>query len=63
MLEFCKTVLRKVSFDRSLFRKELKKARSRLKRPEKESLKEWCLRTFGPNYRRDVMDIFDGGAV
>ena len=45
MLEYTKTVLRKVSFDAKLFCKELKKAISRLLPHEIEELKVW-LRQF-----------------
>ena len=41
MLEYTKTVLRKVSFDVRLFSKELKKAISRLLPFEIEELKRW----------------------
>lgn len=41
MLEYTKTVLKKVSFDTKLFCKELKKAISRLLPEEIEELKLW----------------------
>ncbi|NNE77271.1 MAG: hypothetical protein HKN31_09390 [Pricia sp.] len=41
MLEYSKTVLKKVSFDAKLFVKELKKAVSRLLPDEIEELKLW----------------------
>jgi len=41
MLEYTKTVLKKVSFDAKLFLKELKKAVSRLLPEEIEELKLW----------------------
>ncbi|MDT7827074.1 hypothetical protein RQM65_00160 [Pricia sp. S334] len=41
MLEYTKTVLKKVSFDTQLFYKELKKAISRLLPEEIEELKNW----------------------
>ncbi|SDL90969.1 hypothetical protein [Kriegella aquimaris] len=41
MLEYTKTVLKKVSFDTKLFCKELKKAISRLLPDEVEELKLW----------------------
>ena len=41
MLEYYKTVLQKVSFDVKLFKKELKKAVSRLLPEEIEELKNW----------------------
>lgn len=41
MLEYSKTVLKKVSFDLKLFCKELEKAISRLMPEEIEELKNW----------------------
>ena len=46
MLEYCKTVLAKVSFDKSLFEKELKKALQSLIPEEIKQLKEWCYSNF-----------------
>lgn len=43
MLEYTKTVLKKVSFDTKLFCKELKKAVQRLLPAEIEELKHWVL--------------------
>ncbi|MCJ7467358.1 MAG: hypothetical protein MUO53_11775 [Maribacter sp.] len=43
MLEYTKTVLKKVSFDTILFCKELQKAISRLLPEEIEELKQWLL--------------------
>lgn len=45
MLEYTKTVLKKVSFDTKLFCKEVKKALDRLLPEEIEELKDW-LRQF-----------------
>ncbi len=41
MLEYTKTVLKKVSFDTKLFYKEVKKAITRLLPDEVEELKDW----------------------
>ncbi len=41
MLEYTKTILKKVSFDTKLFCKELKKAVSNLLPHEIEELKDW----------------------
>jgi len=46
MLEFSKQILSKVSFDKTLFNKELKKSISLLKNDEVEKLKVWCLSSF-----------------
>lgn len=59
MYEFSKQVLQKVSFDRSLFSKELRKAIKWIKKEEAILLKAWCLATFGHVYRDDIIDAFD----
>ncbi|MEP0365780.1 MAG: hypothetical protein ABJN36_09865 [Cyclobacteriaceae bacterium] len=50
MLEYFKTVLSKVSFDKWLFEKELLKAIRSLVKDETQVLKEWCYREFGSDY-------------
>lgn len=50
MLEYTKELLKKVSFDVKLFRKELAKAYQRLLEEEVEELKEWVLNNFGTQY-------------
>lgn len=47
MLEYVKTILQKVSFNRHLFEKELKKALASLVPQEVMKLKEWCYQKFG----------------
>lgn len=58
MYEMTKLVLYRVSFDRTLFQKELNKAVKWLKPDEKLLLKVWCLSTFGHMYKDVVMDVF-----
>ena len=58
MLEFCKEVLTKVSFDRLLFRKELQKAIRWLKSEELQQLKQWCLDNFGSRYKEIILSSF-----
>ena len=58
MLELSKKVLEKVSFDRSLFHKELVKAVSWLKKDEVPSLKVWCLASFAM-YNDVILEVFD----
>ena len=58
MLEFCQQVLLKVSFDRRLFKKELIKMISMLKREEVMLLKIWCLTTFGVQYQDIIKEVF-----
>lgn len=50
MLEYFKTILSKVSFDRSLFEKELRKAISALVPDEVIQLRDWCYEQYGHIY-------------
>lgn len=50
MLEFIKTVLQKVSFDKKLFEKELRKALKTLLPEEVNQLKVWCYEQFSDKY-------------
>lgn len=50
MLEYSKKVLRKVSFDVSLFKKELSKAYQNLLEEEIEELMNWVSKNFGAQY-------------
>ena len=50
MLEYIKTILVKVSFDRMLFEKELRKAISLLAKEELTELKNWCYSQFAGVY-------------
>jgi len=52
MLEYCKTVLQKVSFCRKLFLKEYRKSRQRLSHHEGVELKNWIRA-----YRQQVSNI------
>ncbi len=62
MLELSKKILQNVSFDKLLFRKELKKAINWIKPDEKTVLKMWCLATFGQQYAEEILDVFGGGS-
>ncbi len=46
MLEYCKTILTRVSFDVRLFEKELRKAIRTLVEDEVRELRAWCYKTF-----------------
>lgn len=59
MLELSKKILEKVSFDKSLFRKELKKAIKWIQPTEKTVLKVWCMATFGNEFQKDILDVFN----
>jgi hypothetical protein len=58
MFELSKKILDKVSFDKILFRKELKKAIDMITPNEKVLLKVWCLATFGHQYGEEIMEVF-----
>jgi hypothetical protein len=58
MLKFCKTILQKVSFDKSLFKKELKKSIMMLNKKELIVLKIWCLSYYG-NYKNIIIEVFE----
>lgn len=59
MLELSKQILQKVSFDRLLFRKELRKALRWIKKEEALLLRAWCLATFGSQYKELILEVFD----
>ena len=58
MFELSKKILEKVSFDKTLFRKELTKAVKWLKPDEKTMLMVWCLATFGNQYKDVIKEVF-----
>jgi hypothetical protein len=58
MLEFTKKILAKVSFDKSLFKKELSKSIGWLNKKEVISLKIWTLTTFS-QYKNTILEVFD----
>ena len=58
MLEYFKTILKKVSFDRKLFEKELRKAIKSVLRDELSELKRWCYDNFGHLYENVLEEQF-----
>ncbi|MCX2744492.1 hypothetical protein OO013_11485 [Mangrovivirga sp. M17] len=58
MLEYVKTILSKVSFNRELFEKELKKALNMLLPREIHQLKKWCYRRFYTKYPLVLQKVF-----
>ena len=58
MLEFSKKILRKVSFDKNLFRKELQKSTVWLNKKDVITLKIWALATFS-QYKNTILEVFD----
>ena len=51
MLEYTKTILKKVSFDPELFAKEWRKAVKHLLDNEIKELENWCRVNFGTQYQ------------
>ena len=58
MLEYFKTILSKVSFDKRLFEKELRKAIKSLVKQEVKLLKDWCYQHFGQQYLPILNECF-----
>ena len=59
MLEFSKKILSKVSFDKTLFRKELQKSVRWISKKEMTHLKVWTLTTFTQD-KETILEVFDG---
>ncbi|MCL6258514.1 hypothetical protein M3O96_05405 [Aquiflexum sp. TKW24L] len=57
MLEYVKIILMKVSFDRRLFEKELRKALNLLMPTEIHEFRDWCYRKFSTKYE-PVLDKY-----
>ena len=60
MLEFSKKILIKVSFDKSLFKKELKKSTTWLNKKDIAKLKIWTLISFFFFASRITVSVFRG---
>tara|TARA_B100001250_G_C19331355_1_gene584854 strand:- start:20 stop:205 length:186 start_codon:yes stop_codon:yes gene_type:complete len=58
MLEFSKKILNKVSFDKTLFKKELSKSVRWLSKKEVLILKIWALTKFS-QYENTILEVFD----
>lgn len=59
MFDFVKQILLKVSFDKELFRKELKKNLQLVKPNERGLLYTWCIATFATDaYREVIAEVF-----
>ncbi|REE01493.1 hypothetical protein [Marinoscillum furvescens] len=63
MLEYFKTILSKVSFDRWLFEKELKKAINSLVPDEILNLRDWCYEKFSHMYESILDKCFPQALV
>lgn len=58
MLDFVKHVLTQVSFDKDLFRKELKKGLRWISPGERALLLTWCIAHFGQTHQDVIKDVF-----
>ena len=58
MIEYVKTILLKVSFDRMLFEKELVKGLRMLKSEELPQLKYWCYEKFADAHPAALNKVF-----
>ncbi len=58
MLEYVKTILVKVSFDKNLFEKELRKALASLIDEDINELRRWCYAQFYDTYPRVLERCF-----
>jgi|TARA_B110000495_G_C22949738_1_gene556170 hypothetical protein len=58
MIDMYKKVLRGVSFDQRLFKKELLKARRWMAKDDALLLKTWCLATFTGAHKDLIMEVF-----
>lgn len=63
MLEYIKTILLKVSFDKMLFEKELRKAFKVLIKEELLQLKNWCYDQFSGMYLMILNRVFSKAQV
>lgn len=61
MLEYIKTILEKVSFDRKLFEKELRKSLKMLVGEEVAQLRAWCYEKYSGIYRNILNQVFARG--
>ncbi|MBY0426666.1 MAG: hypothetical protein K2Q22_13585 [Cytophagales bacterium] len=58
MLEYSKLILKKVSFDPTLFTKELRKSLDWIAAHEQKLLMQWCLMEFGNDYGKQILETF-----
>ena len=59
MLEYAKVILPKVSFDKSLFKKELSKCLKWIEPREIHELREWCYKNFQNQYPDVLEEVFE----
>ena len=58
MLDYVKMILTKVSFNKALFEKELRKALKMLLPAELPDFRSWCYQQFSSIYRRVLKRVF-----
>ncbi|WP_394355240.1 hypothetical protein [Hymenobacter montanus] len=58
MLDYVKIILLKVSFSKTLFEKELRKALKVLTPTEVPDFRDWCYQQFARIYRRVLKRVF-----
>ena len=58
MLDYVKIILLKVSFNKALFEKELRKAIKVLAPTEVPDFREWCYQQFARIYRKVLKRVF-----
>jgi hypothetical protein len=64
MLELTKKILRNVSFDPKLFRKELIKSLKWIREAEDlNTFKTWCIQEFGTIYPSILKEVFFGYSI
>ena len=59
MLEYVKTILSKVSFNKELFEKELRKALNMLIPEEMVQLKSWCYENYQQQHPMVLQKVFN----
>ena len=62
MLDYVKIILLKVSFNKALFEKELRKAIKVLAPTEVPDFREWCYQQFARIYRKVLKRVFSSFA-
>lgn len=60
MLDYVKMILLKVSFNKALFEKELRKALKMLVPTEVPDFRAWCYQQFARIYRKVLKRVFGG---
>ncbi|MCC9169052.1 hypothetical protein [Pontibacter harenae] len=63
MLEYIKTILLKVSFDKMLFEKELRKGLKMLEREQLPQFRRWCYEMFSDSHPVALKRVFQINAL